>query len=239
VPESFVLSSPAFAHGAEIPPRHGCEGEGTSPPLAWTVPPRGTRSLAVTMEDATAPTETVVHWVAWGIDPAIRVLPEGVEPPLEGRNAGGGVGYLGPCPPPGRVHTYVFRLLALRWALEQAPGTTLDELEEAIAESLLDAAELVGTYARPPERALFELSLPTRRRLEALAARGCQIRGPQVEADPVAPGRGEAVHWFCDVVLPDGEEMKGRGATAEEAAVAAVTRAESAPQLDLIEPKDT
>src|SRR5262245_79738 len=221
-----------------MPARYGCEGEGTSPPLFWTAPPHGTRSLAVSMEDATAPEETVVHWLAWGLDPALRELPEGVEPPFEGRNAFGGVGYRGPCPPPGRVHTFVIRLLALRWALDRPPGTPLDELEEEIAESLIDAAELVGTYSRPLERALFELSLDTRRRLEALEARDCVIDGPRIEEDAATATRGDAVHWLCDITLPDGEVMKGRGATAEEAAVAAAARAEGSPQLDLIEPKD-
>ena len=42
---SLTLTSPAFAEGGEIPPRYTCEGEDVSPPLAWSAPPAGTRSL--------------------------------------------------------------------------------------------------------------------------------------------------------------------------------------------------
>jgi len=76
------------------------------------------------------------------------------------------------------------------------------------------------------------VTLATRARLDALVARGCAVVGPL----RLAPEAGESV-WECVVVLPDAEEMKGRGATDEEAAVAAAARAEGAPQLDLIEPK--
>jgi hypothetical protein len=73
----------------------------------------------------------------------------------------------------------------------------------------------------------------TRARLEALRDRGCAVVGPLREA----PDEG-GLRWYCVVVLPDGEEMKGRGATDDEAAIAAASRAEGSPQLDLLEPKD-
>jgi hypothetical protein len=77
------------------------------------------------------------------------------------------------------------------------------------------------------------LTAATRARLDALTARGCAVVGPL----ELAPEHGERL-WECVVVLPDAEEMKGRGRTDEDAAVAAATRAEGAPQLDLLEPKD-
>jgi len=73
----------------------------------------------------------------------------------------------------------------------------------------------------------------TRARLDALRDRGCAVIGPLREAPEDRP-----TDWLCVVVLPDGEEMKGRGSSDEEAAVAAASRAEGAPQLDALEPKD-
>ena len=71
------------------------------------------------------------------------------------------------------------------------------------------------------------------RRLDALRARGCRVVGPELE-DHAAEGRhGESVDWLCVVVLADGEEMKGRGLSADEAAAAAASRAEAALGLGL------
>ena len=54
-PVSLTLTSPAFAAGTEIPTRYTCEGADLSPPLAWTAPPDGTRSLALVVDDPDAP----------------------------------------------------------------------------------------------------------------------------------------------------------------------------------------
>jgi Raf kinase inhibitor-like YbhB/YbcL family protein len=148
--QAFRLESPAFAAGGPIPARHTCDGENLSPMLAWTAPPPGTRSMAITMEDPDAPRGTFVHWIGWGLDPGLRELPEGAAPPFEGRNGFGRVGYAGPCPPPGHgPHHYVVRLHALAEPLDLEPGAArIDELREAVAVRLLQAAELVGTYER-------------------------------------------------------------------------------------------
>jgi Raf kinase inhibitor-like YbhB/YbcL family protein len=149
--EPFVLRSPEFEVGAPIPPRHTCDGEDVSPFLTWTAPPRGTRSLAITMEDADVPGPggDVVHWHAWGLSPELRELPEGVEPPFEGRNSFGAVGYRGPCPPVGEgPHHYVFRIHALAEPLDLPPASDIADLREAIAVQVLAAAEHVGTYER-------------------------------------------------------------------------------------------
>jgi len=56
VPDTgFVLSSDAFDEGQAIPARYTCEGLDISPPLSWTSPPAGTRSLALLVRDPDAP----------------------------------------------------------------------------------------------------------------------------------------------------------------------------------------
>ncbi len=101
----FTMTSPAFGLGEPIPARHTCDGENHSPALLWTEPPPGTRALAIAMEDADAPSGDFVHWLGWGLEPHLRELPEGVEPPFEGRNGFGRVGYAGPCPRSGTLLT--------------------------------------------------------------------------------------------------------------------------------------
>jgi Raf kinase inhibitor-like YbhB/YbcL family protein len=82
----WSLASSAFAVGGTIPRRHTCDGEDRSPPLSWTAPPRGGRSLALILDDPDAPGGRFVHWLAWGIPPDAGGLAEGEAAPREGRN---------------------------------------------------------------------------------------------------------------------------------------------------------
>ena len=145
----FSLTSGAFAHEEAIPRRHSCEGEDRSPPLWWSGPPAGTRSLALILDDPDAPGGRFVHWLAWGMPPGAGGLAEGEPAPLEGRNDFGTVGYRGPCPPRGHGrHRYRFRLHAVAADLRLAPGAGVRELERALTSKVLAVAELVGTYQR-------------------------------------------------------------------------------------------
>jgi Raf kinase inhibitor-like YbhB/YbcL family protein len=109
---SFVLSSPAFGAGHAIPPRYTCEGADVSPPLRWTAPPPGTRSLELTVVDLdTSP--AFRHWTLGGLSPRLRRLAAATHLGHAGRNDFGRTGYGGPCPPAGQTHHYRFRLAAL------------------------------------------------------------------------------------------------------------------------------
>jgi Raf kinase inhibitor-like YbhB/YbcL family protein len=145
----FELSSSAFAHGDPIPRRHTCDGDDVSPPLAWSPPPAGTRSLVLVVDDPDAPRGTFTHWLACGLDPDRGRLDEGDRPPTEGRNDFGETRYRGPCPPPGHGrHRYFFRLHAIDADVDLAPGFARSELERTVGEHVLAVAELVGTYER-------------------------------------------------------------------------------------------
>jgi Raf kinase inhibitor-like YbhB/YbcL family protein len=152
------LTSSAFPHGSAIPRRHTCDGDDTSPPLAWEGVPAGTKSLALIVDDPDAPDPAApqrvwVHWVLYDIPPSATGLPEGVAPtalPLgtrEGRNDWKRTGYGGPCPPIGR-HRYFHKLYALEAALPDLRQPTKAVLEKAMAGHVLESAELVGTYQR-------------------------------------------------------------------------------------------
>jgi Raf kinase inhibitor-like YbhB/YbcL family protein len=97
----FSLTSTAFADEGTIPRRHTCDGEDRSPPLSWSAPPAGTRSLALILDDPDAPGGRFIHWLAWDIPPDTGGLGKGEAAPTQGRNDFGAVGYRGPCPPTG------------------------------------------------------------------------------------------------------------------------------------------
>lgn len=112
VAAAFVLTSSAFHAGATIPVRFTCDGANVSPPLRWTAPPRGTRTLSLTVLDPDAPVAGgFVHWRIARLAKTARSLPGGSK--LGGPNSTGGTGWTGPCPPAGAPHHYHFTLRAL------------------------------------------------------------------------------------------------------------------------------
>jgi Raf kinase inhibitor-like YbhB/YbcL family protein len=145
------LTSPAFQSGAMIPTGFTCDDQGVPPPLRWSGLPARSVELALTLEDLDGPGGRFVHWLAWGIDPASRSLPEGVVPAgvQEGWNSAGRIGYRAPCPPAGSdPHRYQFTLYALRRHLTLTAGATIDQLHAALRGLVLGQAQLVGRYAR-------------------------------------------------------------------------------------------
>lgn len=110
---AFQLASPAVSNGGTMPVRFTCDGRGLSPPLRWTAPPAGTRSLSLLVRDPDAPGGTFVHWRATGIAPRAGSIASGQRFRREGANSAGSRGWTPPCPPPGPAHHYVFVLSAL------------------------------------------------------------------------------------------------------------------------------
>lgn len=152
---SFHLTSSAFAAGETIPKRYTCDAADQSPPLTWSAPPSGTRSLAMIVEDPDAPGGTFIHWVMYRIPPSTTELSAGVPRQAElsdgarqGRNSFRRVGYGGPCPPAGSPHHYHFRLFALDTSLELTSGASASELRSAMNGHILGQTELIGLYGR-------------------------------------------------------------------------------------------
>jgi len=156
VPVAIALESPAFAHGRELPVRFTADGEGTSPPLAWTGVPDGARSLILVVEDADSPTPSpLVHLIATGIPITHTSLAEGelVAPhdggPVLGKTSFLRAGWLPPDPPPGHgVHRYCFQLFALDYGpqFEGHPGR--GSVIKALEGHVLARGQLIGTYRR-------------------------------------------------------------------------------------------
>jgi Raf kinase inhibitor-like YbhB/YbcL family protein len=148
----FLLTSSAFDDGQPIPRDHTGDGADESPPLSWVNTPQGTVELALICEDPDAPNGDFVHWVVYGMPAGITALKRGVSPQepgfTQGRNDFGRVGYRGPAPPPGKVHHYHFRLMALDQATGLGPNADKRALRDAVRGHILAEAKLTGTYQR-------------------------------------------------------------------------------------------
>jgi Raf kinase inhibitor-like YbhB/YbcL family protein len=138
--------------------RHTCDGENISPQLAWTGVPKGTKSLALIVDDPDAPDPaspkmTWVHWVLYNITPSTSGLAEGIAEKnlpagtMQGINDWHRTGYGGPCPPIGK-HRYFFKLYALDTVLADLGHSAKAGLEKAMRGHVIGQAELIGLYQR-------------------------------------------------------------------------------------------
>jgi Raf kinase inhibitor-like YbhB/YbcL family protein len=154
-PMSIELTSTAFQKGETIPKQYTGDGVDQSPPLRWSEPPSGTKSLALICDDPDAPRGTWVHWVLFNLPAQARELEENVPTTAtlgngakQGKNDFGNIGYGGPAPPKGKPHRYFFKLYALAVAVDLTPGATKAQLEDAMKGHILAEGELMGTYKR-------------------------------------------------------------------------------------------
>lgn len=135
-------------------------------PIEWKDLPKGTKALAIVLDDPDAkpvmkifkiPGESFVHWIAADIDPtagsiaanasASKVFPQG-------KNTGGTVGYIGPRPPSNipadakkpLIHVYRLTVYALSAKTELKDGFSLEELEAAMKGKILGKAKLNFSY---------------------------------------------------------------------------------------------
>jgi Raf kinase inhibitor-like YbhB/YbcL family protein len=142
------LTSAAFADGEPIPREHTCRGEDVSPPLAWRGVPAGTAALVLFVDDPDG--RDWVHWSVLDLPGTDGELPRGVpptaDPPQQGRNDFGRVGYGGPCPPSG-THHYRFTLHALAAPLGLSGHPDGGAVRAALRRAtVLATVTLVGTF---------------------------------------------------------------------------------------------
>jgi len=63
-------------------------------------------------------------------------------------NAAAKIGYIGPCPPPGKVHHYHFTLYALNATINLPKGASLTAVKSAMEAHVIGKTDLVGTFSR-------------------------------------------------------------------------------------------
>lgn len=147
---TFSLTSTAFGEGDAIPREFSCDGANVSPPLSWTGVPSGAGALVLVVDDPDA--RGFVHWTVLDLPAAAGELPKGVspqaDPPRQGRNDFGNVGWGGPCPPSGEHH-YRFTLTAVAAPLALGGNPDGSAVQDALAKaSVVAKVTLVGVYRR-------------------------------------------------------------------------------------------
>ena len=155
---ALSLTSPVFTHDGAIPKIYTCQGKDISPALSWRDLPKGTKSLALIVDDPdapdpAAPKRVYVHWVLYNLPATATGLPEAVASTAlpagtrEGKNDWKRTEYGGPCPPIGR-HRYFHKLYALDTVLPDLKQPTKAQLEQAMEGHVLEKVELMGTYQK-------------------------------------------------------------------------------------------
>ncbi len=144
------IRSPAFENNQRIPDQFTCQGENVNPPLVIANVPPQAKTLVLIIEDPDAPIGTWDHWLVVNIDPTTREIPISSVPPgsTQITNSFGQVEYGGPCPPPGPVHRYFFKLFALDTPIDAEKVNDKNGLIYTMENHVLAQAELVGTYSR-------------------------------------------------------------------------------------------
>jgi Raf kinase inhibitor-like YbhB/YbcL family protein len=166
----LTLTSPAIQDNGTLATKNACSdkqrtpncvGENTSPPLAWSNPPDGTKSFALLLFDpeGRAPAG-VSHMVVYGIPADVTGFAEGELSKPSDKFVGGknlmGVGtYFGPGTPPSTDwHHYTFTLIATDLDPKALPpGLTREELATALINPLQNhikgSAGLVTRFRHP------------------------------------------------------------------------------------------
>jgi len=162
---AFELTSADIRAGQPMPKAQeyrgfGCDGDNTSPHLAWRDAPEGTKSFAVTAYDPDAPTGSGWwHWVVFNLPADTRQLPRGAGDPAAGLAPAGSVqsrtdygvpGFGGACPPEGHgAHRYRFKVFALDVArLDLDPESSAALVGFMLNAHTLGVAELEALYRR-------------------------------------------------------------------------------------------
>lgn len=152
------IQSPVFKENGQIPSLYTCEGQDISPELYWSEVPTNTKSLVLVVDDPDAPDPNApkmvwIHWILFNIPPSaqglkenalINGLPTGTQ---IGKNSWNKQAYGGPCPPIGR-HRYYHKLYALDVTLDNLNAPTIEQLQNAMQNHIIDQAVLMGTYQK-------------------------------------------------------------------------------------------
>lgn len=120
---TFTLTSTDFQDGGVLPDAQVHAKGNTSPQLAWSGAPEGTKSYAITCYDPDAPTGSGFwHWTVANLPADVTELEAGAGSPgghlphsaIQGRTDYGQAGFGSAAPPPGHgPHRYIFTVFAV------------------------------------------------------------------------------------------------------------------------------
>ena len=144
-PAGMSVSSEAFVSGM-LAQRYTCHGAKMNPPLNWSGAPEGTKSIALIVDDSSAPITPTIYWLVFDINPGATDIQEGALPTgaRQALNSAGTATYDPPCPR-GRPHSYRFTIYALNTALKLPNGAPLQTVWTAIAAATIGRGRIVVT----------------------------------------------------------------------------------------------
>jgi Raf kinase inhibitor-like YbhB/YbcL family protein len=145
VPDQVTVTSQVFNQHL-FPPAYTCDGRGESPSLHWSGAPQGTKSLALLVDDASAPIRPYIYWIVFDIGSQTTGIQAGQVPPdaRQADNSKGTDRYDAPCPVNGR-HTYRFTVYALSRSLSLPEGVSMKTAWSAIAQAAIARGRLQTT----------------------------------------------------------------------------------------------
>lgn len=144
-PSPMTVGSEAFLQGM-LAARYTCHGTGAHPPLNWAGAPPGTKSLAIIVDDSSAPITPFIYWLVFDIGPGTTDIQEGSLPTgaRQAQNSANTATYDAPCPA-GRAHSYRFTVYALRTVLNLPSGAPLLQVWTAIAAATIGRGRIAVT----------------------------------------------------------------------------------------------
>jgi Raf kinase inhibitor-like YbhB/YbcL family protein len=142
-PIQMSVSGGAFVSGS-LAPRYTCQGAGINPPLNWSAAPPGTKSLALIVDDSSAPITPFIYWLVFDINPGATDIQEGSLPTgaRQALNSARHASYDAPCPA-GHRHSYRFTVYALSTTLNLPNGAPLQAVWTAIAAATIGRGRIV------------------------------------------------------------------------------------------------
>src|SRR5271156_7191911 len=144
-PRSMFVGSEAFGQNI-LPQTYTCHGERVSPPLEWSGAPADTKSLALVVDDSSAPITPYIYWLVFDIQPGTTDIQENALPTgaRQALTSAGTTAYDAPCPN-GHPHMYRFTVYALNRELTLPSGAPLLAVWTAIANATIGRGRIVVT----------------------------------------------------------------------------------------------
>jgi len=146
VPLRMTVTSQSFSPTQPIPARFTCHGAGLSPSIHWSGAPAGTKSLALIVDDSSAPITPFIYWIVFDIGSQtsgtlVGQVPTGAK---QADNSKGTARYDPPCPANGG-HLYRFTVYALSRSLPLRDGVALKTAWTDIAQAAIARGRLTAT----------------------------------------------------------------------------------------------
>jgi len=141
----------------EFSPSHTCDGGNLSPRIHLkNISPAAVSVAVMVFNPFEKSCCSFTPWICWNLPPS-PVIPEGIPPEeivtapvpaVQGITDHGTIGYTGPCPAPGTMIRYQFRVYVLDTVLDLPPGADKHALVAALKGHVIQYGETAAIASR-------------------------------------------------------------------------------------------